>query len=429
MRFIADLHVHSPYAYACSKHLSLALLWQWAQVKGVDVLGTGDFTHPAWFATLQEELAPAGNGFYRLRRPPSGSAIEGISPAHRPVHFCLSSEVSTIYKDMGRVRKSHHLLFAPDLEAAARLTKKLSRAGKLSSDGRPTLLLSARNLLEMVLSVSPDCHLIPAHVWTPWFSILGSKTGYDSVEDAFKDLTPYIFALETGLSADPAMGWRVSSLDPYAMVSHSDAHSAPNLAREVTCFDTELSYHALFGALRSRQGFLGTLEFFPEAGKYYLDGHRDCGPALLPAEAKAHHLRCPACGRPLTLGVLHRLEELADRATPQKPGQMPDFAYIMPLPEIIGQVIGHQPGSKKGTRIYIDIINRFGDELTFLRHTPLEEISAHLPAPYAVAIEHLRSQPVRRQPGYDGRYGEITLWEKAENSTGGQVCGRTHALL
>ncbi len=409
MPYVADLHVHSPYAYATSKYLSPTSLYQWAQIKGIDVVGTGDFTHPAWLAQLEEALTAEGTGFFTLKAPVQEGALPGLRPSQAPVRFCLSTEVSCVYRYAGRTRKSHHLLYAPDFATVRRLNARLAPFGDLAADGRPTLRLTARDLLELVLEASDQAHLIPAHVWTPWFSVLGSKAGYESVQACFRDLTPHIFALETGLSSDPAMNWKLSALDGYAMVSNSDAHSAANLGREVTLFDTVMTYQGLFDALRTKKGFAGTLEFFPQEGKYHLDGHRACGVCLYPQETLSRHKLCPVCKRPLTVGVLHRVEALADRATPQQPATAPDFGYIVPLPEILAQVLGKGPKSQAVQRVFVHIINTYGSELHFLRQTPLAQIEADLGGRYAAPIRRLRACEVTTTPGYDGVYGTIHL--------------------
>ena len=408
MRYVADLHVHSPYAYATSRYLSLAALHQWAQVKGIDVVGTGDFTHPAWLAQLQAALVAEGNGFFKLKRLPKQGLLPGLQPKTAPVRFCLSSEVSCVYRYAGRVRKSHQLLYAPDFATVERLNARLARWGSLTADGRPTLRLSARDLLEVVLQVG-QAYLIPAHVWTPWFSVLGSKAGYDSIQACFRDLTPHIFALETGLSSDPAMNWQLSALDGYTLVSNSDAHSAPNLGREVSCFATELSYEALFKALHTRKGFAGTLEFFPQEGKYYLDGHRSCQLCLYPKQTRAYAGRCPRCQGQLTVGVRHRVEALADRQLPVQPAGAPGFGYIVPLPELIAQLIGKGPKTKAVQRAFVQLINHYGSELACLRQVPLAQIEADFGAGYALAIGRLRQGQVETTPGYDGVYGTVHL--------------------
>ncbi len=410
MHYIADLHTHSHYAYATSNNLNLETLYQWAHIKGIQVLGTGDFTHPAWFQELQDKLVPDGTGFYQLKNPPS-LTHKSLSAE---VRYCLSTEVCTIHTDAGKVRKNHSLLYAPDLATVAKLNAKLSTIGNLAADGRPILGLSPRDLLEIVLSVSDRAYLIPAHVWTPWFSTLGSKSGYDSVEACFKDLTNHIFALETGLSSDPAMNRRLSALDRYTMVSNSDAHSPQNLGREVNLFDTACTYDAMFEALKTQQGFLGTLEFFPQEGKYYLDGHRNCGVCLQPTTSLQYKNLCPACGKKLTIGVLHRVESLADRQESQNPAHAADFGYIIPLPEIVAEIQGLGVASKAVQKQYFHIIGLFGNEFTFLHDTPLEDIQKHLGSIYAEAIHRLRNHLVTPKPGYDGLYGTIHIFQPGE---------------
>ena len=421
MRYIADLHVHSHHARATSKNLNLETLYQWAQVKGINVVGTGDFTHPAWFKILQEKLVPDGTGFYELKNPPKIPAFPGLKTMYTQVRFCLSTEISCIYSYSGRVRKSHHLVYAPDLATVARLNTRLAKIGNLAADGRPILGLSARDLLGIVLSVSDRTHLIPAHIWTPWFSTLGSQSGYDSVLDCFRDLTPAIFALETGLSSDPAMNWQVSQLDQYTMVSNSDAHSPENLGREANVFNTTLAYDAMFQAIKTQKGFEGTLEFFPQEGKYHLDGHRACKVCLQPAQTLQHKGKCPVCDRPLTIGVLHRVKDLADREKPKKPLPAPDFEYIVPLPEIIAQIVQKGAKTKTVQRIFIQLISQFGNEFTLLHHTPIQNIRQYIGPVYATAIHRLRQRLVQTTPGYDGRYGTIHLFEESEKKASKQT--------
>ncbi|SFE59099.1 endonuclease Q family protein [Thermophagus xiamenensis] len=284
MFFIADLHVHSRFSRATSKNLNLEALYQWARIKGINVVGTGDFTHPQWFKEIQEKLEPDGSGFFKMKNPPREPGLPGAKVSDTTVRFCLSSEISSIYKYGDKVRKNHNLIFAPDLETVSEINARLSQIGNLTADGRPILGLPSRDLLEIITECSERSYLIPAHVWTPWFSTLGSKGGYDSVDECFRDLSHLIFALETGLSSDPAMNWHWSALDRFALISNSDAHSAQKLGREATLFDTEMSYDAMFHALKSRDGFLGTYEFFPQEGKYHLDGHRKCGVSLNPSQ-------------------------------------------------------------------------------------------------------------------------------------------------
>ena len=414
MRYIADLHVHSHYSRATSKDLNLESLYQWAQIKGIDVVGTGDFTHPQWFQELQTKLVPDGNGFFRLKHPPQAPALPGLKHQARDVRFCLTTEISSIYKQGDRVRKNHNLLYAPDLETVAKINTKLATIGNLKADGRPILGLPARDLLEIVLEASDRAYLIPAHIWTPWFSTLGSKAGYDSIEACFRDLTPHIFALETGLSSDPAMNWKLSALDRYTLVSNSDAHSPQKLGREANLFDTTLTYDAMFEALKTQQGFLGTLEFFPEEGKYHMDGHRKCGVCMEPTTTQAYKGLCPACGKPLTVGVLHRVEELADRPQPQQPQDAANFEYLIPLPEIVAEIKGMGTGTKGVLQQFRQVIGQFGNEFAFLREALLEDIQKHLGPVYAEAIRRLRHQQVDPKPGYDGLYGVIHVFQPGE---------------
>ncbi|MEL6358474.1 MAG: UvrD-helicase domain-containing protein, partial [Bacteroidota bacterium] len=414
MPYIADLHVHSHYSRATSKDLNLESLYQWAQIKGIDVVGTGDFTHPQWFQELQDKLVPDGNGFFRLKHPPRTPGLPGLQHQTRDVRFCLTTEISSIYKHGDRVRKNHNLLYAPDLETVAKINAELATIGNLKADGRPILGLPARDLLEIVLEASDRAYLIPAHIWTPWFSTLGSKAGYDSIEACFRDLTPHIFALETGLSSDPAMNWKLSALDRYTLVSNSDAHSPQKLGREANMFDTELAYDAMFEAIKTQQGFLGTIEFFPEEGKYHMDGHRNCGVRLEPAITQAHKGLCPECGKPLTIGVLYRVEELADRPVPQQPPGAANFEHLIPLPEIISEIKGKGPNTKGVQQQFQKIIGQFGNEFDFLRQAPLEDIQKYLGPVYAEAIRRLRHQQVAPNPGYDGLYGTIHLFQPGE---------------
>ena len=412
MLYIADLHVHSPYARATSKYLSLESLYQWAQIKGIDVVGTGDFTHPAWFNKLQEGLVTDGSGFYQLKTPPKTCFWPEIKPKPIDVRFCLSTEISCIYKHKQRVRKGHYLVYAPDLATVQAINKHLGKVGNLEADGRPILGISARDLLETLLNISDRIHLIPAHAWTPWFSVFGSKSGYDSIEACFEELSSHIFALETGLSSDPAMNWQVSKLDRYTMVSNSDAHSPQNLGREASLFDTACAYDALFEAIKTKKGFRGTLEFFPQEGKYHLDGHRLCKVCLTPSQTKAHKGICPVCHRPVTIGVLNRVLTLADRNQPKQPCDAPGFEYIVPLPEIIAQIVQKGVKTQAVQRAFMRIINHFGNEFTFLRHVPVDIIQQQLGRVYALAVERLRTGLVTLTPGYDGQYGIVKLIEE-----------------
>ena len=414
MKLVADIHLHSHYSRATSRNLTLEHLWKWAQLKGVQVVATGDIAHPGWLAELREKLEPAEAGLFRLKAEHTATLADQVPAACRgTVRFLIGGEISNIYKKYERTRKVHNIVFSPSFEATARLQAELEKIGNIRSDGRPILGLDSRDLLEIVLQVDPRCHLIPAHIWTPWFSILGSKSGFDSVRECYADLTPHIFAVETGLSSDPPMNWRVSWLDDYTLISSSDAHSPPKLAREATRFDTELSYDALFDALRSgdRERYRGTIEFFPEEGKYHLDGHRKCGVCWEPVTTRAHGGRCSACGKPVTVGVYHRMEELADRPHGARPACAGPFASLIPLPEALGEMLGVGPGSKRVQREYLRLLERLGPELTILQELPLEEIAAAGDAVLAEGIRRMRAGEVRAQGGYDGEYGVIRLFD------------------
>jgi DNA helicase II / ATP-dependent DNA helicase PcrA len=413
--FIADLHIHSRFSRACSKDCDVEHLSRWARRKGLTVLGTGDFTHPAWAAELKDTLVPAEPGLFRVR-PELERLLLRDSPATcaGPVRFMLSVEISTIYRRDERTRKVHHLLYAPDFEAADRITAALAKVGNLASDGRPILGLDSRDLLEITLSAGPGCFLVPAHVWTPWFAVLGSKSGFDAVADCYGDLAGHIFAVETGLSSDPAMNWTCSSLDAYRLVSNSDAHSPPMLGREATVFGTSLDYFAMAEALRTGRGLDGTIEFFPEEGKYHLDGHRKCGVCLDPEQTRALEARCPACGKPLTVGVLHRVAELADRPAGFRPAGAAGFTSLVQLPEIIGEIVATGPKSKKVAGEVGRLVGALGPELSILREVPLDDLRRVGGSLFAEGIGRLRRGEVIREAGYDGEYGTIRLFRPGE---------------
>lgn len=412
--FYADLHIHSKYSRACSRDCDLEHLAWWAARKGIRVVGTGDFCHPAWGKELRDKLEPAEPGLYRLR-PEIAERVSRTLPAHcrLDVRFMLSVEISTIYKRDDRTRKVHHLLYAPDLEAAGRITAALDRIGNIASDGRPILGLDSRDLLDITLSSDPGSYLVPAHAWTPWFSVLGSKSGFDRVADCYADLAGHIFAVETGLSSDPPMNWRVGSLDPYTLVSNSDAHSPPALGREATIFDTEADYFAMRRALESGEAFGGTVEFFPEEGKYHMDGHRKCGVRLEPAETPADG-RCPECGRPLTIGVLARVEALADRPDGHRAPRAAPFHSLIPLPEMMSEILGVGPKSKKVMGEVGDLVARLGPELSILTEVPVDDVAAAGGTLLGEAVARLRRGEVIREGGYDGEYGVIRVFAPDE---------------
>src|ERR1700678_1450876 len=415
VRFYADLHIHSKFSRACSRDCDLEHLAWWAGRKGISVVGSGDFTHPAWREELGAKLVPDAPGLFRLRPELERAVHATLPPACRtPVRFMLSSEISTSYKRDERTRKVHHLLYAPSLDAVDAITAALARVGNLASDGRPILGLDSRNLLEITPSVGYGCSLVPAHAWTPWFAVLGSQSGFDRVADCYADLASHIFAIETGLSSDPEMNWRVSSLDQYRLVSNSDAHSPPMLGREATAFTCEADYFGIERALRTGDGFDGTVEFFPEEGKYHLDGHRACDVRTTPAQTRAAGGKCPVCGKTPTIGVQHRVDLLADRPEGYRPEGATGFASFVQLPEILGEIAGVGPKSKSVTAQASALVERFGPELAILGEVPLSDRAAGAPSIVAEAIARLRRGEVRREAGYDGVYGTIRLFDPDE---------------
>ena len=411
MFFYADLHIHSKYSRATSKSCNLEELAVWAQKKGLGVISTGDFTHPAWFAEIQEKLVPAGNGVFRLRP----DIEKEIFKTSTPVRFVLSVEISTIYKKWDKTRKVHHVVFVPDMEAAGKFRDKLGSIGNIKSDGRPILGLDSRDLLEITLESGEGSYIIPAHIWTPWFSVLGSKSGFDSIEDCYGDLSEHIFAVETGLSSDPEMNWKVSKLDKYRLVSNSDAHSPSKLAREATVFDTEPDYYSMMNALKTGDGYVGTVEFFPEEGKYHEDGHRKCNVCLSPQESLKFNNICPVCGKPLTIGVLNRVCALADRSFDStfKPATAGEVFSLVPLQEIIAEINCVGPQSKSVVTEYERLIRKFVSELSILREIPLDELSKDSPL-LGEGISRLREGRVIKHAGYDGEYGVIRLFDDSE---------------
>lgn len=417
MAFYADLHIHSKYSRATSKNCDLEHLALWAQKKGISVVGTGDFTHPAWLAELKDKLEPAEPGLYRLHAEHERDIANRLPRAcHRTTRFMLCVEISTIYKKGDKTRKVHHLIYAPDFESVEHINQSLGKIGNLGSDGRPILGLDSRHLLEIVLESGPGSYLVPAHIWTPWFAAMGSKSGFDSIDDCYGDLAPHIFAVETGLSSDPTMNWRVSSLDRFRLVSNSDAHSPEKLAREACRFNTAMDYFAIRNALETGEGYEGTVEFFPEEGKYHLDGHRVCNVRLMPHETRAVDGRCPVCGKPVTVGVMHRIDTLADR---EEGEDIPletagDMQSLVPLPEVLSEI--HQVGakSKRVGQHYEALLNKLGPELMLLNEVPLDDIRQASSSLLAEAITRLRNQQVIREAGYDGEYGVIRLFEDEE---------------
>ena len=402
MSYVADLHVHSPFARGTSRRLTFDGLAHWAGVKGIDLLATGDFTHPTWIEETRQRLDDAGNGLFTL-----GS-----------VHFVLGTELSCVASQGGRSRRVHVLALAPELDTVARINLALAEHGKLASDGRPILRLTPRDLLETLLEIDDRCLMIPAHLWTPWYGLYGSKSGFDSLEEAFGDLADRVTAVETGLSSDPAMNWGVPSLDGVSIVSFSDAHSPAKLGRELTVFDGELSYDGLARALRTG-GIAHTVEFFPEEGKYHHSGHRKCGVRYTPEQVAERGVRCPACGRPLTIGVLQRVEELSRRAVEARRGAdglvrsdngRPPFRSLVGLADVVAEALGCRPQAKRAAAVYDRLVSRFGSELAVLIDAPVQDIASTAGERTAEGVGRVRSGDVRIEPGYDGEYGAVRVW-------------------
>ena len=410
MKTIADLHIHSRFSMATSKEGTPENLDFWARKKGISLIGTGDFTHPVWREELKERLVTEGNGLYRLRD-------EYVKEESRKfpgegTRFVVSGEISSIYKKNGKTRKVHNVILLPSLEAADAMAQRLEKIGNIHSDGRPILGLDSHDLLEMMLDVCPEGILIPAHIWTPHFSVLGAKSGFDSVEECFEELAPYIHALETGLSSDPAMNWRISKLDRYQLVSNSDAHSPSKLGREANLLDIDCSYEGLYRAIQTGEGLEGTVEFFPEEGKYHFDGHRKCGVSLSPVEAERLGGICPVCGKKLTMGVDHRVEQLADRAEGFVKKDGKKYESLVPLPEVISACMGYSTASKKVQGCFEQMLQTLGTEFDILRNVPSEDIKSCAGERIAEGIENVRTGKVKRIPGYDGEYGKIELFDE-----------------
>jgi uncharacterized protein (TIGR00375 family) len=412
MNFIADFHIHSRFSRATSKSCCPEQLEFWARRKGVDLVGTGDFTHRLWREELKEKLTQGKDGLYVLKN----ALREKSSAPDNDVKFIVSGEISSIYKKNGKIRKVHNLILLPDLQSAERLSKRLEAIGNLHSDGRPILGLDSKKLLDMTLSACPKALFIPAHIWTPYFSVFGSKSGFDDIEECFEDLTPHIFALETGLSSDPPMNWRLSALDRFALVSNSDAHSPANLAREANVFLTDLSYEGVYKALSTndRKAYVGTIEFFPEEGKYHLDGHRACKVQWGPDKTIAAGGICPVCGGKLTVGVLHRVEDLADRPVGFVLPLARQFERIVPLAQVIGACIGSPSNSNRVSVQLNPMVDTLGPELVILRQTAIEDIKIVAGERIAEGIRRMRAGQLHISAGYDGEFGVVKIFDEGQ---------------
>ena len=407
MKFIADFHLHSKYSRATSPQMDLENLDKWAKIKGIKILGTGDFTHPEWFNNLKQRLEPAESGLFKLKN------------SNSETRFILTTEISCIYSKKGKVRKVHIIIFAPSFEIVEKINTHLGWIGNLKADGRPILGLDSKELAKTVLNISENCLIVPAHIWTPWFSLFGSRSGFDSIEECFEEYSKYIFAGETGLSSNPAMNWRLSSLDKITLISNSDSHSPSRIGREANVFDTEISYPAIIKAIKEKnpQKFLYTIEFFPQEGKYHYDGHRMCGISLSPQESKKYNNICPNCGRPLTIGVLNRVDSLADRAGGFKPENVIPFKSLVPLAEIIADALGVMAGAKQVEEEYKNLIEKFENEFKVLLDVSRQDLESTTLPEIAEGIIRVKEGRVNIEPGYDGVYGKLRIFSKGEQKT------------
>ncbi len=417
MTFFADLHIHSKYSRATARNLDLENIYQAARVKGISVVGTGDFTHPAWVAEMESKLEPVEPGLFALKKNIADKMDAAVPDSCRnSVRFMLQVEISNIYKKAGRVRKNHNIIYFPDLASVKKFNARLDGIGNISSDGRPILGLDARNLLEIMLEVNDQGFLVPAHIWTPWFSMFGSKSGFDHIQECFEDLSSHIFAVETGLSSDPSMNWRVAGLDHVRLMSNSDAHSPGFLGRNACVFNTELDYFAMKQSLETLdlEGYQGTLDMYPDQGKYHFDGHRKCGVSLDPDDTARLNGICPKCGRPMTLGVLHRVRELAERPAGFVPENRQGYTNIIPLADLLSDIFQVGPKTKKVTRYYDKAIQALGPELDILTRYSCDKIRLSGVPLLAEAVERMRTGQVHVSPGFDGEYGKVRVFTTDE---------------
>lgn len=409
MKFLADFHIHSRYSYATSKFMDLQELAVWGQLKGLTLMGTGDFTHPIWQKELQLMLQPAEQGLFELQSKYQAIVDGKVYDACKAMqNFLLTAEIATIFKRNGKCYKTHSIIFAPSLEIALKISQKLAKIGNISYDGRPILSLDVKDLLKIVLDISSDCMLIPAHIWTPHFGLLGSKSGFDSFQDCFGDMIEYIYAFEKGLSSSYAMNAQCSQLDRFAILSNSDAHSVQNLGREANMFDTDLSYFGITQALKNNdpEELIAGIEFFPEMGKYYGSGHRSCKVYMTP-EQSLHNQICSSCGKAVTIGVAHRVAQLADRTVEQSANFIRNRYRIAPLQDIIADNLQLSTSSKKVGKLYQQMLENIGNEFYILLHAHLENIARYSNVCIAQSIQAMRIGNVILTPGYDGVYGTI----------------------
>jgi len=398
MEFIADFHIHSKYSRATSRNMDVKNLSEWAKLKGITLIGTGDFTHHLWLEELKHTLEDCGNGLYN----------------YNGVYFILTAEVSSIYSKKGKTYRVHNVIIAPSFKSVDKINEKLGRLGNLASDGRPILGLDVAELARIVFDIDENCIIVPGHIWTPWFSLFGSMSGFDKIEDCFEEQTPKIFALETGLSSDPAMNWRLSALDKFTLISNSDSHSPQRIGREANVFDCDLDYKTIREVLKTKdkKRFLYTIEFFPEEGKYHFDGHRLCGIRWSPKETREHAGKCSKCGKPVTVGVVNRVEKLADRPEGYKPENAIPFKNLISLDEIIADSKGVAKTSVGVEREYRSCLSKFGTEFEILLRAPKQDLLKGLPPKVAEGVLRVREGKVDIKAGYDGEYGIISVFGK-----------------
>jgi len=396
MEFIADFHIHSKYSRATSRDMDVKHIAEWAKLKGITLMGTGDFTHHLWLEELKNHLQDLGNGLFK----------------YQDIYFILTSEISSIYSKRGKTYRIHNMVLSPSFKTTDKINEVLARHGNLASDGRPILGMDAAELARIVFDIDENCMVVPGHIWTPWFSLFGSMSGFDRIQDCFEDQTPRIFALETGLSSDPAMNWRLSALDRFTLVSNSDSHSPQKIGREANVFNCELNYKTLREVLKTKdkKRFSYTLEFFPEEGKYHYDGHRACDTRLSPKETRQHNNRCPKCGKPVTVGVMNRVEQLADRPEGYKPDNLIPFKNLIPLDEIIAEAKGMGKGSQAVEKEYRMAVAKFGTEFEILLRATKDELLKGLPPRVAEGVLRVREGKVHINAGFDGEYGIISIF-------------------
>jgi len=403
MFLICDFHIHSKYSRATSQNMNLEVLDEWANKKGINVISCGDFTHPSWFKELKTKLIPTEPGLFKLKNSKFNT------------RFILTTEISSIYNKNNKTRRIHNLIFMPSLEAVEKFNTQLSWMGNLVSDGRPILGIDAKELLKITLNISQESFFVPAHIWTPWFSLFGSMSGFDSIEECFDEYSKYIYAMETGLSSDPAMNWRWSQLDNITLISNSDSHSPQNIGREANVFDCELNYFEIIKSIKEKnpKKFLYTIEFFPEEGKYHFDGHRLCKIRFSPEETKKHNGICPVCNKHLTLGVMYRVDELSDYPLGRKPEKFIPFKKLVQLNEIIIAALNKTATSKIVQKTYDNLIEKFNTEFNILLNVPISNIQDVVGPEIANGIEKVREGKIILEPGYDGEYGKIKIFENS----------------